>query len=82
MVPILFYFLTLVFRANPDERPGLAALIPVYIAGGAFFMILHLSGGLMTLFTEERANRQSEWVPNAVEKYYCQKAMPSYFDNA
>ena len=82
MVPILFYFLTLVFRASPDEKPGLAALIPVYIAGGAFFMILHLSGGVMTLFTEHRANRQSEWVPNAVEKYYCQKAMPSYFDNA
>ncbi len=82
MIPILFYFLTLVFRASPEEKPGLAALLPVYLAGGAFFMILHLSGGVMTLFTEGRANRQGEWVPDAVEKYYCQEAMPSYFVNA
>jgi len=82
MIPIMFYFLTLVFRATPDERPGLVALIPVYVAGGMFFMILHLSGGLMTLFTEQRADRGGEWVPNAIERYYCQNAMPSYFDNA
>lgn len=82
MMPILFYFVTLVFRAGPEERPGLAALLPVYLAGGAFFMILHLNGGLITLFAEERTDRQGGWVPDTVEKYYCQKAMPSYFTNA
>lgn len=82
MLPIGFYFLSLVARATPDERPGLAALIPVYLAGGAFFMILHLNGGLITLFAEERTDRAGSWVPDVVEKYYCQKALPSYFGNA
>lgn len=82
MAPVLFYFLSLVFRANAEEKPGLAALIPVYIAGGAFFMILHLSGGLMTIFAEHRSSREGEWVPETVRKYYSQNAMPSYFRNA
>lgn len=82
MLPIGFYFITLVMRATPDEKPGLAALMPVYLAGGAFFMILHLNGGLITLFAEERTDRSGEWVPSVVQKYYCQKAMPSYFTNA
>ena len=82
MLPIGFYFLSLVARATPEERPGLAALLPVYLAGGAFFMILHLNGGLITMFAEERTDREGGWVPDVVEQYYCQKAMPSYFGNA
>ncbi len=82
MIPIIFYFITLVLKAGPEEKPGLAALIPVYVAGGAFFMILHLSGGLMTFFTENNTARKGEWVPSVVQQYYCQKAMPSYYGNA
>lgn len=82
MLPIGFYFVMLAVRAAPDERPGLAALLPVYLAGGAFFMILHLNGGLITLFAEERTDRKAEWMPDVVAKYYSQKAMPSYFGNA
>ncbi|HPF40805.1 MAG TPA: peptide MFS transporter [Phycisphaerae bacterium] len=82
MLPVIFYFFTLIVRASPDERPGLAALMPVYVAGGAFFMVLHLNGGLMTFFTENNASRRAEWVPSAVQEFYTQKAMPSYFSNA
>lgn len=83
MLPIIAYFVSLVLRANPEEKPGLASLLPVYVAGGAFFMILHLSGGLMTLFTEHDTSRGGEWVPDGkLQDWYCQKAMPSYFDNA
>jgi dipeptide/tripeptide permease len=81
MLPIMAYFVVLVKRAAPDEKPGLAALIPVYVAGGAFFMVLHLSGGLMTVFAENNTDRQAEWIPNATD-FYAQKAMPSYFSNA
>ncbi len=81
MLPVAFYFLSLVRRASPDEKPGLAALIPVYVAGGAFFMILHLSGGLLTVFAERSTDRRAEWIPTATE-FYAQKAMPSYFGNA
>lgn len=81
MLPIMAYFALLVKKASPEEKPGLAALIPVYIAGGAFFMILHLSGGLMTVFAENSTDRQAEWIPKATE-FYAQKAMPSYFLNA
>jgi dipeptide/tripeptide permease len=81
MLPVVGYFGNLVRRAGPDERPGLAALIPVYVAGGAFFMVLHLSGGLITVFAEHNTDRRAEWVPQATE-FYAQKAMPSYFGNA
>lgn len=81
-VPVAFYFLSLILRASPDEKPGLAAMIPIYVAGGAFFMILHLSGGLMTFFTEHSSNRLGGWVPDVVKPYYCQNAMPSYYENA
>lgn len=81
MLPIMAYFGHLVRSAGPEEKPGLAALIPVYVAGGAFFMVLHLSGGLLTVFAEHNTNRQAEWVPTATE-FYAQKAMPSYFHNA
>ncbi|MCG6948038.1 MAG: peptide MFS transporter [Acidobacteria bacterium] len=81
MLPIAAYFVLLVKRAAPEEKPGLAALIPVYVAGGAFFMVLHLSGGLMTVFAEHDTDRQAEWIPRATD-FYAQKAMPSYFANA
>jgi dipeptide/tripeptide permease len=81
MLPIGVYFVLLVKRAAPSEKPGLAALIPVYVAGGAFFMVLHLSGGLMTVFAEHNSDRQAEWIPRTTE-FYAQKAMPSYFSNA
>jgi len=81
MLPIVVYFFLLVKRAAPSEKPGLAALIPVYVAGGAFFMVLHLSGGLMTVFAEHNTDRQAEWIPKATD-FYAQKAMPSYFSNA
>jgi dipeptide/tripeptide permease len=81
MFPIMAYFLNIVRTANSVEKPGLAALIPVYIAGGAFFMVLHLSGGLITVFAEHNTDRQAEWIPTSTE-FYAQKAMPSYFGNA
>ncbi|MBN1854958.1 MAG: peptide MFS transporter [Pirellulales bacterium] len=81
MLPILGYFVFLVRRASPEEKPGLGALLPVFVAGGTFFMILHLSGGLMTFFTENVTNRRAEWIPETLA-FYRQKAMPSYFKNA
>ena len=81
MLPVITYFALIVRRAAPAEKPGLTALIPVYVAGGAFFMILHLSGGLMTVFAERNTDRRAEWIPAATE-FYAQKAMPSYFSNA
>ncbi len=82
MLPILSYFAIIIRRSSAEEKPGLKALIPVYVAGGAFFMILHLSGGLLTFFTENNTNRPGGWVPDFVEQYYCQKSMPSYYTNA
>ncbi len=81
MLPILAYFGMLVKKASKEEKPGLSALIPVFIAGGTFFMILHLSGGLMTFFAEHNTNRRAEWIPEWGD-FYVQKAMPSYYNNA
>ena len=79
MVPIMGYFLSLWLRAKPSEKPGFGALIPVFIAGGTFFMILHLSGGLMTIYAEHETNRE---LPALAIGPYSQQAMPGYFTNA
>ena len=81
MMPVVAYFGILVKNASPEEKPGLSALIPVFIAGGTFFMILHLSGGLMTFFAENNTNREANWIPESAH-FYSQSAMPSYFSNA
>ncbi len=81
MLPVMAYFALIVRRANEEEKPGLAALIPVFVAGGAFFMVLHLSGGLMTVFAEHNTDRRAEWIPEATS-FYAQPAMPSYYGNA
>ncbi|MCP4603138.1 MAG: peptide MFS transporter [Proteobacteria bacterium] len=81
MLPILAYFGMLVKKSTPEEKPGMSALIPVYIAGGTFFMILHLSGGLMTFFAEQNTDREADWMPESVH-FYSQNAMPSYYTNA
>ena len=44
-------------------------------------MVLHLSGGLITVFAEDNTDRRSEWIPTATE-FYAQPAMPSYYSNA
>jgi len=79
MIPIMGYFLTLWIKAKPAEKPGFGALIPVFIAGATFFMILHLSGGLMTIYAEHETNRE---VPALAIGPYSQQAMPGYFPNA
>ncbi len=79
MLPIMGYFLTLWVKAKPQEKAGIGALIPVFVAGGTFFMILHLSGGLMTIYAEHQTDRQ---VPALAIGPYSQQAMPGYFGNA
>ncbi|MBD3222110.1 MFS transporter [bacterium] len=79
MLPIMGYFVTLWAKAKPEEKPGFGALIPVFIAGGTFFMILHLSGGLMTIYAEHDTDRN---VPALAIGPYSQQAMPGYFHNA
>ncbi len=81
-LPILSYFWIIIRKASPDEKVGLKALMPVYLAGGTFFMILHLNGGMITVFTQHDTYRGGSWMPDVIAKYYGQKAMPSYFKNA
>ena len=58
MIPVIIFFVRLGVTARPEERPGLLALLPIYLAGGAFFMILHLNGSAMTQWARDDTNRQ------------------------
>ncbi|MFH1808046.1 MAG: peptide MFS transporter [Pseudomonadota bacterium] len=77
MVPVIIFFVRLGLKASPDERPGLLALLPVYLAGGTFFMILHLNGSAMTQWARDNTDRQVEMLP--VPR---QEALPRYYLNA
>ena len=78
MVPVIIFFVRLGLTAGPKEKPGLLALLPVYVAGGTFFMILHLNGSALTQWARDTTDRQAEAVPAAMR----QEALPSYYINA
>ncbi len=75
MLPVIYFFVNLVRNATDDERPGLRALLPIYIAGGTFFMILHLNGSAMTQWARDNTDRTS---PPMLSNFR-QEALPSYY---
>lgn len=78
MVPILAFLFRLAKNATPAEKPGLMALLPVFVAGGTFFMILHLNGSALTVWAKNNTDRQVAAVP----QIWQQDALPSYYANA
>lgn len=75
MVPVVYFFVGLVRSASETERPGLRALLPIYIAGGTFFMILHLNGSAMTQWARDTTDRSGPPMPGN----FRQEALPSYY---
>jgi amino acid/peptide:H+ symporter len=80
MIPVVIFFVRLGLKANDEERPGLLALLPIFVAGGAFFMILHLNGSAMTQWARDLTDRQPG--PAKAVTYIQQDALPSYYINA
>lgn len=77
-IPIIIFFVRLGLTAKPEEKPGLLALLPIFLAGGSFFMILHLNGSAMTQWARDNTARDSKVMPAVV----LQDALPSYYSNA
>jgi dipeptide/tripeptide permease len=77
MIPVAVFFVRLGLKASPKERPGLLALLPIYVAGGTFFMVLHLNGSAMTQWANDTTARD---VP--APSLWQQDALPSYYGNA
>jgi amino acid/peptide:H+ symporter len=86
-IPILLFFANLSRGASDDEKPGLRALLPVYLAGGTFFMVLHLNGSAMTTWAEDNTARhfgQADpvvWVAGTFP-VFAGSAYPGYYGNA
>lgn len=78
MIPVIIFFVRLPKKAEAHEGPGLRALIPIYIAGGTFFMVLHLNGSAMTQWARDTTDREVEMMPESLK----QEAFPSYYTNA
>lgn len=77
MIPVFVFFIRLPKTAQEHERQGLWALLPIYVAGGTFFMVLHLNGSAMTQWAEDSTARDIP-APAAFQ----QDALPSYYGNA
>jgi dipeptide/tripeptide permease len=78
---VIGFFVLLGRRASAEERPGLLALLPIYVAGGTFFMILHLNTTALTTWAESYTDRYSANVFDVIPGTR-QNATPSYFANA
>ena len=78
MIPVIVFFVRLGLTAKEDEKPGLLALLPIYVAGGTFFMVLHLNGSAMTQWARDSTDRQAALAPAAIK----QEAFPQYYLNA
>jgi len=85
MIPVIVFFVRMGVTAREDEKPGLLALLPIYVAGGAFFMILHLSGSAMTQWARDTTDRTAEGPAKALTTVLPevqQEALPNYYINA
>ena len=83
-IPIIIFFINMARNAEEHERPGLGALLAIYVAGGTFFMVLHLNGSAMTAWAKENTDRRAEWVaelPGWLGKF-AEDAKPGYYSNA
>jgi dipeptide/tripeptide permease len=83
MIPVVIFFVRLGLTANEEERPGLLALLPIFVAGGAFFMILHLNGSAMTQWARDLTDRRPGVAAHVpfIDQIQ-QDALPSYYLNA
>ena len=86
-IPILLFFVRLSTKASEEEKPGLRALLPVYLAGGTFFMVLHLNGSAMTTWADENTRRHigaNDPVVFVADTFpvFAGQALPSYYHNA
>ena len=91
-IPILRFFVQLPNQANEEEKPGLQALLPIYLAGGTFFMVLHLNGSAMTTWANDNTARDLErpdpivMIAGSIEvggvTPFAQDALPGYYGNA
>ncbi len=93
MIPVVLFFRNLVVRAKEEERPGLMTLFPVYLAGGVFFMVLHLNGSAMTQWARDSTDRRVDFIPLSytipvpgidfeIPINFEQEALPRYYLNA
>ncbi|MCA9715130.1 MAG: peptide MFS transporter, partial [Myxococcales bacterium] len=94
MIPVVLFFRNLVTRAKPEEKPGLMTLFPVYLAGGTFFMVLHLNGSAMTQWARDSTDRRVDIIPLSytislrpvldfeIPINFEQEALPRYYLNA
>ena len=93
MIPVVVFFVRMGKTAPAKERAGLQALLPIYVAGGTFFMILHLNCSAMTQWARDNTDR-TEGVAAAeaagsvlstvffTKVKFTQEALPSYYPNA
>ncbi|NVB38202.1 MFS transporter [Pseudenhygromyxa sp. WMMC2535] len=77
MIPVIIYFIRLPRTVSDKERPGMFALLPIYVAGGTFFMVLHLNGSAMTQWAADDTARDI-----AAPAAFQQDALPTYYKNA
>lgn len=83
MLPVLFFFVRLAMKAKSEEKPGLMSLLPIYVAGGTFFMVLHLNGSAMTSWAKFNTDRSIDGLPSVLTgENYTSNAFPEYYANA
>ncbi|MBK9385406.1 MAG: MFS transporter [Planctomycetes bacterium] len=78
VLPVLFFFVRLPSRVSEAERTGLRALLPIYLAGATFFMVLHLNGSAIMAWGRDKTSRDLSWAPASLKS----DALPAYYANA
>jgi dipeptide/tripeptide permease len=79
VIPIAVYYGTTVAKAKAEEKAGLLALVPIFLAGATFFMVLHLNGSALNIWADEFTDREPSAITQPLEK---DNAKVSYFTNA
>lgn len=82
VIPILIYYLGVLFASPKHERGPIGALLAIFAVVIVFWMIFHQNGNTLTLWARDYTDREAGALAPVLEFFYMdQKAPDSYWQN-
>jgi len=73
-IPIVGFYLTLLFKANAEDKKPIGALLSVYFAVIVFWAVFHQNGDALTKWADDFSNRKTpELVEGVMKDLYLSK---------
>lgn len=82
VIPILIYYLGVLFASPKHERGPIGALLAIFAVVIVFWMIFHQNGNTLTLWARDYTDREAGALASVLEFFYMDEQAPdSYWEN-